>query len=61
MISERSFLRVLGLVNINITDDTFNLLCDYVKDSDKLEELDVSWAAVRPDTMYNLLLILKKN
>jgi hypothetical protein len=54
-LGERSFLSRLALVNINITDDTFLSLCDYVESSEKLEELNISWAAVRPETMYRLL------
>ena len=47
-LNERCYLKKLGLVNVKINEESFDKLCDFLYYSDTLEELDISWAAVRP-------------
>lgn len=60
-LNERCYLKKLGLVNVKINEESFDTLCDLVYYSDTLEELDISWAAVRPKKMAQLLKILADN
>ena len=41
-LNERCFLKKLGLVNVKINDESFDILCDFVFYSDTLEELDIN-------------------
>lgn len=47
-INEQSQLRTLALVNVPHNELTFDKLVEYVENSEFLEDLDVSWSAVRP-------------
>lgn len=60
-LKDRCFLKILGLVNVKINEESFDYICDFVQKSDTLEELDISWAAVRPRKMARLLKILSTN
>ena len=46
---------------MKINEDSFDYICDFVEKSDTLEELDISWAAVRPLKMAKLIKILSTN
>ena len=61
LLNEKHFLSKLALVNINISEDSFYNLCDLVENSPRLEELDISWAAVKVESMSRLIEIISKN
>ena len=47
-------LKVLALVNVNMSDRQFALLIDLVKESDMLRQLDVSWCGVSQSCIARL-------
>lgn len=61
MINKRCFIRKLALVDMQINDDSFKTLCQYVDYSEHLIELDISWAAIRPSSILKMLEILSRN
>lgn len=61
MLNEKNSLSKLALVNINISEDSFYNLCSMVDSNPRLEELDISWAAVKVESMSMLIEILSRN
>ena len=60
-LNERCYLSKLGLVNVNLTEESFYELCELVEYSGFLEELDIRWAGIRPSVMSYLIEILRTN
>ena len=54
-INHKSYLRSLSLVNVNLTDDTFVGVLDLVRDSNLLEEIDISWSNLRSSSISAFL------
>lgn len=57
----RSSLRKLSLVNANLLEDSFEDLCLFVDDASYLQEIDVSWNKLRPNSFFRLLDIIANN
>ena len=60
-LNARCYLSKLGLVNVNLTEETFYELCEMVEYSNFLEELDIRWAGIRPSVMAYLIQIIASN
>ena len=60
-INEQSQLKTLALVNVPHNELTFDKLIEYVQNSEFLEDLDVSWSAVRPQVMLRLMRVIREN
>ena len=60
-IMKQSQLRKLALVNILHSDGPFLMVVEYLQQSHHLQELDVSWSTVRPQTTKKLIEALKDN
>ena len=61
MIATRCQVRIFSLVNVHHSEASFARLCDYVKRSSMLQELNLSWQCLRPATFHQLLSIVKLN
>ena len=60
-IAERSYLKKLGLVNVNLKDEAFAILTEYVRESTTLTEIDISWSNVGYISMSYFLEVLSEN
>lgn len=59
-IAEKSYLKKLGLVNVNINEEAFAILTEYITES-TLTELDISWGNVSYISMSYFLEVLSDN
>lgn len=61
ILTEKSYLKRLGLVNAKLNHDSFLMLCDYVRLSNDLIEIDLSWNQLTPRTFIHLIDVLQNN
>mmetsp|Transcript_9076 Transcript_9076/g.11082 ORF Transcript_9076/g.11082 Transcript_9076/m.11082 type:complete len:120 (-) Transcript_9076:147-506(-) len=61
MIRSDCQIRTFSLVNVHHSELSFAKMCEYVKKSQRLRELNVSWQCLRPSSFYQLLEVIKKN
>lgn len=54
-------LRNLSIVNANHTDVSFTKITNFIREAEKLEELDLSWSKLPPTSWRRLLEVLKDN
>ena len=56
-----SQLRVLSLVNANQTENSFDKVIKYLKESEHLKELDLSWSKLPPTSWRKFLAVVSEN
>lgn len=61
MIETECQVRNFALVNVHHSEYSFAKLCKFVKLSDKVRELNVSWQYLRPSSFYQLLEVISEN
>ena len=57
----RNFVRSLSLVNVNVNAVNYRELCQLIRGSRHLKELDISWNGMRCHQMYELLDVIVEN
>ena len=57
----RNFVRSLSLVNVNVNAVNYRELCQLIRSSRHLKELDISWNGMRCHQMYELLDVIVEN
>ena len=50
-----------ALVNVHHSDASFSKLCEYVTESHRLRELNVSWQCLRPSAFAQFLRVIRDN
>jgi hypothetical protein len=45
---EKCYLSKIGLVKVNINEETFQTLCKYLKKSTYIDTIDLSWNEIKP-------------
>ena len=58
---ERCQIRSFALVKVHHSDSSFEKLCEYVRSSNRLRDLNVSWQSLRPAVFAQLLEVIKQN
>lgn len=61
LLLERSQLRALSLVNVYHSPESFELVVQYLRESESLKELDLSWSIVKPSFWMSLLEVVQTN
>jgi hypothetical protein len=51
----------LGLVNININEETFDILIGAIAEADYLQNIDLSWNILKPNSFQKLLSEISTN
>ena len=57
----KSQLKSLSLVNMHHSPESFDLLIQYVEQSDYLKELDLSWSIIQQPYWVKFLDVIKEN
>lgn len=58
---ERSQLRALSLVNVHHSPESFDLVIQYLQESQNIKELDLSWNIVKPTSWLKFLDVMSEN
>ena len=58
---EKCEIRIFSLVNVHHSEESFDKLCQYVRESKRLEHLNVSWQCLRPSVFHQFLKIIRDN
>ena len=58
---ERCQIRNFALVKVHHSESSFEKLCEYVRTSFRLRDLNVSWQSLRPAVFVQLLEVVKEN
>lgn len=58
---QKNYLRSLSLVNCNVNQSNYRELCNLIKSSRHLQELDISWNGMRCHHMYELIDVIVDN
>ena len=61
IIDTKCQLRKLGLVNANHSESSFGKIIEFLRESDYLEELDLSWSKMRVEQWIKFLEVIKDN
>ena len=59
--STNSQLSKLSLVNANQTENSFDKVINFLKESEYLKELDLSWSKLPPTSWKKLLHVIAEN
>ena len=57
----RNYLRSLSLVNVNVNQTNYRELCQLLRSSRYLQELDISWNGMRCHHMYEIIDVIIEN
>lgn len=60
-ILERSQLRAFSLVNVHHSPESFDLVIQYLEQSETLKELDLSWNIVKPTSWLKFFNLVSEN
>lgn len=61
LLREKSFIKRLALVNVNFNEHSWDDFLQFLKESDYIVEIDISWACISPAKMLLLLELLAFN
>ena len=61
LLLEQSQLQAFSLVNVHHTPESFELVCQYLRESPTLKELDLSWSIIKPCTWMPLMEAVSEN
>ena len=54
-------IRNFALVKVHHSESSFEKLCEFVRTTHRLRDLNVSWQSLRPATFAQLLEVIKDN
>ena len=61
LIENRNRLKKFTLINVQHSDRSFERITDFIRESEHLQEVDLSWSMVRPQQMLKLLKVIEGN
>ena len=61
LLETNSQLQRLAIINANQTEHSFDRVINYLKHSQFLRELDLSWSKLNPHSWKKLLVVIKEN
>ena len=61
LLLKSSLLRALSLVNMHHSPESFDLIIQYLQESETLQELDLSWSIVKPSHWVTFMEAIRDN
>ena len=58
---QKNRIRNLSLVNVNLNQSNYLALCQLIRVSRSLQDLDISWNGMQPKQMYELIDVIVEN
>lgn len=58
---QKNRIRSLSLVNVNLNQSNYLALCQLIRVSRSLQDLDISWNGMQPKQMYELIDVIVEN
>ena len=61
LMNDRCQIKSFTLINVHHSEESFDKLCCYVKESHRLRELKLSWQYLQPSAFVKLLRVIRDN